>query len=187
MRLAGNRALTSRVPRLRTCLSAAALIALVACNAPRGDSGAPGQGFRDESVPIGVTSRYDAERFAGLWQVRAVLPERDRFDQLAFRDGAFRIGANVCDQAGNCATAAEDLPTRRAGPGRFVITMPGGEQRRLWVLWVDDGFRTALVGSPDGTFAWILDRSGTGGADRLRAAREVLDFNGYDTSLLREL
>jgi apolipoprotein D and lipocalin family protein len=63
--------------------------------------------------------------------------------------------------------------------------MPGGEMRAFWVLWVDEGFRTAVLGNPDGTFGWIVDRSTRGGADRIRAAREILDFNGYNVSQLR--
>ena len=59
------------------------------------------------------------------------------------------------------------------------------EARQFWVLWVDEGFRTAVLGNPDGTFGWIVDRSTTGGADRIKAAREILDFNGYDTGRLR--
>ncbi|QUJ75246.1 lipocalin family protein [Sulfitobacter albidus] len=176
-----------RAPRVHTIVACFVLAALAACNAPVGSGVTTAPSYRDANVPIGVTSRFDAAKFAGLWRVRAVLPEADKFEQLAFRGGTFRIGADVCDPAGICFTAAEDLPTRRTGPGRYVITMPGGEQRRLWVLWVDEGFRTALVGSPDGTFAWILDRAATGGADRIRAAREILDFNGYDTTFLKEL
>ena len=51
----------------------------------------------------------------------------------------------------------------------------------LWVLWVDDDFRTAVIGTPDGRFGWIMDRPGQASRDRTRAAREILDFNGYDT------
>lgn len=69
--------------------------------------------------------------------------------------------------------------------GRYALRDPSGTaDRTLWVLWVDDGFRTAAVGTPDGRWGWILDRSTSGGADRIAAAREVLDFNGYDLTHL---
>lgn len=96
-----------------------------------------------------------------------------------------RLGAPACDASGKCSDVSEDLPLRPRGQGRFSVTMPSGEARDFWVLWVDEGFRTAVLGNPDGTFGWIVDRSTTGGADRIAAAREILDFNGYDVSRLR--
>jgi len=169
---------------VRHALVAFALLALGACAAT-----APKittlQGYRDRSALIGVTSRFDTERFGGLWYVRA------QFDpgapQLSFRlmPDAMRLGAPACDAAGVCSEVAEDLPLRRLGNGRFSVVMPSGEAREFWVLWVDEGFRTAVLGNPQGTFGWIVDRSTTGGADRIRAAREILDFNGYDVSRLR--
>lgn len=168
---------------IRTLL-ALALLGLGACGAP-----APKvtelQGYRDRSALIGVTSRYDAARFDGLWYVRA------QFDpaapQLSFRltPGAMRLGAPACDAAGVCSEVAQDLALRRTGRGQFSVTMPSGERRAFWVLWVDEGFRTAVLGNPDGTFGWIVDRSRTGGGDRIAAAREILDFNGYDVGQLR--
>ena len=73
----------------------------------------------------------------------------------------------------------------RIGKGRYSVKMPNGQNREFWVLWVDEGFRTAVLGNKQGDFGWIVDRSTTGGADRIKAAREILDFNGYNVSLLR--
>jgi apolipoprotein D and lipocalin family protein len=53
------------------------------------------------------------------------------------------------------------------------------------VLWVDEGYRTAVVGAPNGRVGWILNRDPDIPEDRLIAAREVLDFNGYDVSQLQ--
>ena len=165
------------------------LVGLAACNAPRDSALEGGLGHRDQSVPIGVTSRFEAKRFVGPWQVRAVLPHTEAFHELALVDTAagvqLQIAADVCDAAGTCGRVAETLDTKREGKGRYVVTMPDGQQRRLWVLWVDEGFRTALIGNPEGTFAWIIDRSAKGGRDRIAAAREILDFNGYDPSGLK--
>ena len=43
------------------------------------------------------------------------------------------------------------------------------------------------MSNDDGSGAAILDRATTGGADRIAAAREILDFNGWDTGQLRRL
>jgi apolipoprotein D and lipocalin family protein len=96
-----------------------------------------------------------------------------------------RLGAFVCDPAGICGDFSEDLPTKKLGKGRFSVEMPNGLGREFWVLWVDEGFRTAVLGNKEGDFGWIVDRSTKGGADRVKAAREILDFNGYDVSQLK--
>lgn len=63
------------------------------------------------------------------------------------------------------------------GPGRLKVA---GLRAPLWVLWVDEGYRTIVLGTPDRSFAYILNRGADIAPDRLRAAREILDWNGYD-------
>lgn len=41
-----------------------------------------------------------------------------------------------------------------------------------------------MIGTPDGSFAAVLNRDPVIPEDRLVAARRVLEFNGYDTSRL---
>ena len=53
-----------------------------------------------------------------------------------------------------------------------------------WVLWVDDEYRTAVVGTPSGRAGWILNRTPDISEDRLEAAKAVLSFNGYDVNAL---
>ncbi len=144
-------------------------------------------GYRDASVIIASTTRFDAARFAGDWVVRAAYPEDAdlRGVQARQNGAAFTLASNRCNAAGQCGTVSQVWPAMATGQGRYVLRGPGGDaDRNLWVLWVDDGFRTAVVGTPDGTWGWILDRNATGGADRIAAAREVLDFNGYDLTRL---
>lgn len=69
-------------------------------------------------------------------------------------------------------------------PGRIIVgTPPFGTE--YWVLWVDADYRTAAIGTPSGSFGWIIDRKRTGGADRLKAAADMLAFNGYATDRLQ--
>lgn len=148
-----------------------------------------GPSYRDPDALIGITSRFDADKFSGLWYVRSGFdPEIGR---MAFRmtdtpnGHAMRLGVFVCDGAGVCGDYAEDLPATKMGKGRYSVKMPNGQTREFWVLWVDEGFRTAVLGNKQGDFGWIVDRSTKGGADRIKAAQEILDFNGYNVSLLR--
>ncbi len=78
------------------------------------------------------------------------------------------------------------LPVTPTGPGRFRRS-DGGVGAPFWVLWVDEGYRTAVIGTPDGSFGFVLNRDATIPADRLEAARRVLDFNGYDLARLQVL
>ena len=54
------------------------------------------------------------------------------------------------------------------------------------MIWVDVGYRTLAIATPSGRFGIILDR-GALPADRLAAAREIFDFNGYRTEALTPL
>ncbi|WGW02938.1 lipocalin/fatty acid-binding family protein [Tropicibacter oceani] len=62
------------------------------------------------------------------------------------------------------------------GYGRFRL----GEQA-VWVHWLDADNRTAALGDPAGGRVWIMDRGGKP-AERLAAAREILEWYGYDLS-----
>ena len=177
---------------MKALLAGVMLLALGACAATPPPPPAPvplQQVYRDQSVPIGATSRFDAAKFDGVWYVRAGFnPNRPKLIyrmQLAQNNPVVRIGAPVCDASGVCGYTSQDLRATLRGTGRYDVVLPNGTVSNYYVLWVDEGFRTAVLGNKAGNFGWILDRSTTGGADRIRAAREILDFNGYDLSKLK--
>lgn len=118
-------------------------------------------------------------------------------ERAVFRDttAAFSSRAGGLPAASVRFVAAGDAMVVERGfwalvPGRYSVTGPGRMARKggpdVWVLWVDDGFRTAAIGTPDGRFGWIMDRSATPAPDRLKAAREILEWQGYDLSQLRK-
>ena len=165
-----------------------AVLVLAACNATAPNTG---DGFRDPGALIGATSRFDEKRFVGEWHVRAAFPGDQDLSKIALvrlstGNPAFRLVKRTCKVNDTCKDSGEIWRARMLGQGRYALDDPsGGPGRQLWVLWVDEGFRTAVVGTPSGHYGWILDRSTTGGADRIKAARELLDFNGYDVSQLQ--
>jgi len=153
-----------------------------------GGAGAPGF-YRDRKVNIASTTRFEPDRFSGMWHIRAEFTDPE--EQVIPGAVEFRTGAD-----GRIAQIAVFGP-RRGGwgvldiydvaqpmAGRLVAGTPP-YATEYWVLWVDADYRTAVVGTPSGSFGWILDRSKTGGADRIKAAREILKFNGYDLAQLR--
>lgn len=148
--------------------------------------------YRDVEVEIASTTRFDAQEFAGFWNIRA---EFARGGEQPTRAGVdFQLGPD-----GEIVQIALHGPKRRrrfgvvayyevdqAMPGRLVLGDPPFATE-YWVLWVDDDYRTAAIGTPSGTFGWIIDRERTGGEDRITAASEILEWVGYDMSLLVDL
>ncbi|WP_375261504.1 lipocalin family protein [Palleronia sp.] len=162
-----------------------ALVPLVfaACSTDRPQVTPPG--YRDSGAMISSIASFDPARFAGEWHLVASFPTQAQDgctdNRVAYFPTAedLRI-VNTCTRNGEVART-QSL-ARMTGPGRFDV-QPGPEP--YWVLWVDEGYRTAVIGTPSGQMGWILNRNPVIPADRLAAAREILDFNGYDVSRLR--
>lgn len=131
-------------------------------------------GLRNPTVPLGGTSRFDAARFAGDWQTVRCL--------------------GACARSEVYTVATDGVYVRSSGEvdTPFLITAPGilremGGEDTLVVMWVDEGFRTAAIGDADGRWAAVLNRKRKAGADRIAAAVEILDFNGWDVSQMRNV
>jgi apolipoprotein D and lipocalin family protein len=164
---------------MRVRLGWVALVVLAACAAP-----APVvEGFRDMRAPFASTQRFETSRFLGEWvQVAAFAPPGAAVTAERHLYRRATTGQIVADVTGPDG-ATERRVYALEGPGRLRAVAPEGEA--LWVLWVDEGFRTAVLGTPSGSQAFILDRNATPAPDRLRAAREILDWYGYDMARLQ--
>jgi apolipoprotein D and lipocalin family protein len=163
---------------MRLALLALVLLAACAAPAPRAV-----EGFRDLRAPFASTQRFQTERFLGEWEsVAGFAAPGMRVTAARHLYRLATTGQIVAD-----VTGADGVAVRRVyaleGPGRLRAVAPEGEA--LWVLWVDEGFRTAVLGTPSGSMAFILDRSATPAPDRLRAAREILEWYGYDMARLQ--
>ncbi len=172
----------------------AGLLALTACGQTPEGNPTLGflQGYRDTSVPIGSKVDLDTERYLGHWYEIARFP-------VPFEAGCVGVTAeyglidetrisvlNTCRNPDGSIRTTIQGEAEIVGPGRLKVSFASVPFVRgdYWVLWVDEGYRTAVVGSPGGRSGWILNREPTISADRLAAAQEVLDFNGYDLSQL---
>lgn len=134
--------------------------------------------YRNPTQPVASKALFDYGETLGEWHVVARFPDAfcetrtivfdpDLFTRTC-ADGE-RIGGGV----------------RLVGPGRLQIGAATGTQ--LWVLWADHDYRTMVLADPDGRRGWILNRTRQIPADRMVAAREILDFNGYDLNRLVEV
>jgi apolipoprotein D and lipocalin family protein len=151
--------------------------------------------YRDTTVPIGSKALFEPERYLGLWHEVARYP-------VPFEAGCVGVTAeyglrpdglisvrNSCRAADGTVKSTIAGTAEIVGPGRLVVRFASVPfvAADYWVLWVDESYRTAVVGSPDGRSGWILNRDPEIPADRLTAAKEVLDFNGYDLTRLEIL
>ncbi len=141
--------------------------------------------YRDPAAVISSTTAFDPARFQGDWQVVGAFGAGAACGVLAeswvIENGAFTVRGTDC--AGG-RTRGFATRARLVGPGRLLRATRGGEEA-LWVLWVDGDYRIAAIGTPSGAFGRIMARPGVARADLTEAARQVLDFNGYDLSQLR--
>lgn len=139
--------------------------------------------FRPAAAPIWSAAAFDAARIEGGWQQVAAFSSGEtpgcRPGGAEVRRGAagLEIAARLCLDGREVRASG---PLRMVGPGRMAV--PG--MADWWVIWVDSGYRTLAVGTPDGSFGFVLDR-GRIGPDRMAAAGEVFDFNGYSRARLK--
>ncbi|MCA0271391.1 MAG: lipocalin family protein [Proteobacteria bacterium] len=156
---------------MRLCASLVLAAAVLSACAP-----AP-QGLRNAGTPISSAAAFDQARFADVWHVVAAYGSEARCGPLTetwVRTGqaGYNVTGTRCGPMG--ARAFAETATI-SGPGRITR----GEEQ-LWVLWVDADYRVAVIGTPTGQFARVLSRTPGVREDLMRAARDVLRFNGYD-------
>jgi len=152
----------------------------------------PGKSFRDTNLPLSVTTRGNGiQDMSGPWFVRAHFPGDASIAMVTFlpelnSGQAVEFRHEACLLSGDCETETEIWRAEPLGQNRWRLRNDTGDaSMELWVIWVDDGFRTAAIGTPDGSYGWIIDRRPEGGADRLKAAAEILAFNGYDVARMK--
>ncbi len=129
--------------------------------------------LRNPTVPIGAISRFEEARFDGRWQV-----ERAGAGEWAL--AGFEVAGGRWQEL-SATGATRDGRVKPLGRGILEITYEDTTTRDLWVVWIDPDHNTAALGNPDGRFGFVVTRVGKRRADQIRAAEQVLDFNGYRT------
>lgn len=172
----------------------AAALALVGCSRGIPDEAVGGlfEVYRDTDVPIASKALFEPEKYLGTWYEIARFPVPFEAgcagvtaEYGALPDGRISV-LNTCRTLDGAVRTTIAGTAEVVGPGRLEVSFPSVPfgAADYWVLWTDDGYRTAVVGAPNGRSGWILNREPTIPEDRLNAAREVLDFNGYDLDRL---
>jgi apolipoprotein D and lipocalin family protein len=138
----------------------------------------------------------DLARYAGTWREIAAIPQ---FFQRRCASGTAAVYARLPDGMvsvnNTCVTKEGE---RIAAEGRARVVDPAspaklevtflrflGEWRfwfgaDYWVIGLDPGYRWAVVGHPQRTYAWVLSREPRLSPPDLAAVLEVLRSQGYD-------
>lgn len=136
--------------------------------------------YRAPDAPMYSNAVLDPAKLAGDWRQVAgfgagkCAPGAARISQGA---AGLTVAYRLC-QAGGVAKGAGAMQAQTVG--RFDVP---GQPGPWWVLWADADYRTLVIGAPNGQLGFILNR-GAFPADRLAAAKDILDWNGYDLKQL---
>jgi apolipoprotein D and lipocalin family protein len=140
--------------------------------------------FRDPAAPIYSNAVIDLGDITGDWAQAASFAVAG--DCQA---GAVQIAQSASGLVARGTLCLAGVATDVSGP--LVVVGPGRLRAVMgpdwWVVWADTALRSLAIGTPDGRFGFILDRTGGLPADRLEAARQVFDFNGYAVAYLQVL
>jgi apolipoprotein D and lipocalin family protein len=163
------------------------LLALASCGPGRGAR----DSYRDAGLSLYSNAVFDPARLEGEWAQVAAFQRANgglcsggsaRFGAPG-PDGRLRLDTALCLSGRSEAfSGMVDLPAS----GRLSLSGadPRGIGQPWWILWADVDNRTLVIGTPSGDFGFILNRGGPLPSDRLKAARDILEWGGYDLTQL---
>lgn len=154
------------------------------------------ESYRDIDKPMYSNAVLDPAGLEGEWrQVAAFAPEAGGCAPGgvifgAPEGGAIPLAADLClggKRQSLRGRAALPVPGRMIPEGVGSKAVSNGIGQPWWIVWADTDLRTLVIGTPSGEMGFILNRDGALPSDRLKAAREILDWNGYDLDRLQML
>lgn len=150
--------------------------------------------YRNPSAQIASQTNVTAQRMSGDWVVRQGFAGQSgpvgAFSVEAGENGTLTfIGASQRCTTEGCRALDTVVLLAPVGPGRWKSVGASAvfPELELWVLWMDFDDRTAAIGTPSGQFGWIMDKNTTGGGDRITAARDIMEWFGYNMAQLEEV
>jgi apolipoprotein D and lipocalin family protein len=149
---------------------------------------------RKELPPPSTVASLDVDRYMGVWHEIARLPfpfEEDCFGASAkyeaINEEEFLI-TNYCwkksffgpMQRAHAKAWVDDMDQKSKLKVSFFWPFAGD----YWVLYVDADYRTALVGTPDRKYLWIMSRDFQMPDDDYQALVRLAEEKGFDVSKL---
>ncbi len=151
----------------------------------------------EEAPPPATAERVELSRYLGRWHEIARLPMPFQKEQeAAIAEYGLRPDGEVSVR--NIAVRADGTTREVRGQARvlnpganskllvrfnewFSIFVPQPEQGNYWILHVDAAYRTALVGTPDRRYLWVLARDPALPESQLQRLLQLARDQGYDT------
>ncbi|MFK8330614.1 lipocalin family protein [Pseudomonas sp. BJa5] len=151
-------------------------------------------------VPPKTVEKVDLKRYQGKWFELARLPmyfQRDCAQSEAHYnvkpDGSLGVLNRCLTREGEWQEVSGSATPQVPGKTDklwvefdtwFSKVLPGGIKGDYWVLYIGDGYQTALVGNPDRKYLWILSRKPTIPALERESLLAKARQQGYDTTRL---
>lgn len=146
-----------------------------------------------------TVDKVDIPRYMGTWYEQVRLPMRFQDDCVSDVQARYRLTdkqtvkiTNSCRKADGSLMSAEGEVKKVEGSGsRLRITflpkavnwIPVG-RASYWILRLDDDYQTALVGTPNRKYLWVLSRTPKLDEATLQSYIETAKQQGYDVSKL---
>jgi apolipoprotein D and lipocalin family protein len=145
-----------------------------------------------ERPPLVLAKNVDLERYFGRWYIIANIPYfAERGNVGAYVEYARRPDGQISDVYIAHEDGFASPPTRTEGRG-YVVPGNGNALWRVTFLWpiyvsypilyVDDGYKVALVGYPDRSLGWVFSREREMDEGTYRAMLQRFAAQGYDIS-----
>lgn len=150
-----------------------------------------------EADPPAAAARVELARYLGRWHEIARLPMPFQKEQeAAIAEYGLRADGEVSVR--NIAVRADGTTREVRGQARvlnpgansrllvrfnewFSVFIPQPEQGNYWILHVDADYQTALVGTPDRRYLWVLARQPALPEATLQRLLQLARDQGYDT------
>jgi apolipoprotein D and lipocalin family protein len=139
---------------------------------------------------VTAIDRLDVKRYMGRWNEIASMPAwfqkgcKDAIAEYSVRKGHIQV-KNSCLRDGKRDYAFAKAYPVNAGKSKLEVDFIGGRLLTgdYWVLHTD--YKTAIVGTPDKKYLWILARSKTIPKKELNRLKMIAKSQGFDTSRLK--
>lgn len=162
-----------------------------------GRSGEPEQA--KEPVQLQTVESVDLNRYAGFWYEIARIPNRFQSRCARRTVASYRLRPDGRISVLNQCIKANGNVEQASGVARVVDSKT---QARLkvslvsllgwrpfwgdyWILGLGEGYRWAIVASPDRKYGWILSRTPTLEAASLERIFAILERNGFEPGRFR--
>lgn len=146
-----------------------------------------------------TVAKVDLPRYLGTWYEQARLPMRFQNDCVAdvkanyalAKDQTITVTNSCRDKDGKLITAKGQAKVVNDAGSKLQVSflpkairwLPVGKAG-YWILRLDDNYQTALVGTPNRKYMWVLSRSPKIDEATLQSYIQTAKQQGYDVSKL---